>query len=116
MNSLHQGLGRVKEEIRVLAANPLSDPSDMFVQVMEPFVAKVQPSIDALKASGQALDVELRDLLSYFAEGSEASSDTSKPEDFFNLVLSFSATLQVCALALYNIAADLWPESGVGGA
>jgi diaphanous 1 len=97
VNSLYQGLERIKEEIRVLVANPPSDPLDLFVQVMEPFVATVQPSIDALKASGQALDMELRDLLSYFAEGSEASSEASKPEDFFNLVLSFSATLQVCA-------------------
>jgi diaphanous 1 len=97
VNSLYQGLERIKEEIRVLVANPPSDPLDLFVQVMEPFVATVQPSIEALKASGQALDMELRDLLSYFAEGSEASSEASKPEDFFNLVLSFSATLQVCA-------------------
>lgn len=95
VNSLYQGLERVKEEVIILKATTSPDPLDLFINTMEPFVMRVQPSVDALRASTQALETELRELLLYFAEGSNASSDATKPEDFFNLVLSFSAALQV---------------------
>jgi diaphanous 1 len=92
-NSLYQGIGRVKEEIEIANTTP-RDPSDQFIEVMGPFLKIVQPTMEALKASSQMLESELKDMLSYFAEATD-SAEATKPEDFFNLILSFSSALQV---------------------
>lgn len=46
---------------------------------------------------GQLLDTELRSLLAYYGEIPN-KADSLKPEDFFELILTFSSSLQVCDL------------------
>lgn len=53
-------------------------------------------SIEALKNMGAALEQELKSLLTYYGERVD-TPDAMKPEDFFNLVASFSTSLQVCS-------------------
>lgn len=103
VHSLRQGLERVKEEVAIMQSMPLN-PADLFVNAMVPFIKKAQPAVDLLGASGQALENELKDLLLYFAENTEGSEAT-KPEDLFNLLLSFSSALQV-----KNVVAAIYPE------
>ena len=62
---------------------------------MQPFVAQISPSVQALQSMGNKVNEELRELLTYFGEQAD-SSDAMKPEDFFGLVMSFASSLQVC--------------------
>jgi hypothetical protein len=84
---------RLKDELGLVKHSSI-DASDLFATKMQPFVRKMEPSVQALQLSGKALESELRELLSYFGESPEGP-DGTKPEDFFNLVLSFSRALQV---------------------
>jgi len=84
---------RLKDEVNTIKKTS-NDTSDLFVLKMQPFIRKMEPAVHALQSSGRALESELRELLLYFGESIEGSEGT-KPEDFFNLVLSFSRVLQV---------------------
>ncbi|KIM29475.1 hypothetical protein M408DRAFT_8151 [Serendipita vermifera MAFF 305830] len=93
VNSLCQGMERVKDELEVIRSAQMSS-EDFFIAKMEPFVRKMEPAVHNLRLSGQALETELQGLLLFFGEAVEGPEAT-KPEDFFNLVLSFSRALQV---------------------
>lgn len=93
VNTLCQGMEHVKEE-STASKTVYFNPDDLFAAKMEPFIRKMEPAVHSLRYSGQALESELKDLLSYFGETLEGSEAT-KPEDFFNLMLSFSRALQV---------------------
>lgn len=55
---------------------------------------EVTQSLDALKKMATALESELRSLLIFYGENPDGQ-EPSKPEDLFNLILSFSSSLQV---------------------
>jgi len=55
------------------------------------------PAVEALKNMGSSIEADLRSLLVFYGENPDAP-EAPKPEDFFNLVLSFSSSLQVCLL------------------
>ena len=63
--------------------------------ITKPFILEKTSTIDALKNMGGALSKELHSLLIYYGENPD-SPEAPKPEDFFNLVVSFSSSLQVC--------------------
>ncbi|KAG8832027.1 hypothetical protein FRC18_005585 [Serendipita sp. 400] len=109
INSLYTGLEKVKDELE-LARTTISDPSDAFVRAMDPFVSRMQPVLDSLKSSGNALDLGLKQMLSYFGEATD-SADSIKPEDFFNLIISFSSALQKAALDVHAAEAKKKPIS-----
>ncbi|CAK5262775.1 unnamed protein product [Mycena citricolor] len=64
----------------------------------QPFAGQVEPSVVALKNMSQSLDTELRSLLAYYGE----TPETTSPEDFFGLIVSFSTLLQKCALEMVD--------------
>jgi diaphanous 1 len=120
MQSIHNlaaGLEQVKKE--VLECQQLCTlPTDQFIHIMQvyhlrlalitalifyvalqPFLAQVSGSVDALKKMGISVDSELRSLLVYYGETPD-SPEASKPEDFFSLILTFSSSLQVCSFLL----------------
>ncbi|KAG8810123.1 hypothetical protein FRC17_003080, partial [Serendipita sp. 399] len=101
VNSLYVGLEKVKDEVK-LSKTAALDPNDAFIKIMEPFVFRMQPGLDALKSSSDALDAELKEMLSYFGEATD-NADAIKPEDFFNLILSFSSALQKAALDVHTV-------------
>ncbi|KAG8791741.1 hypothetical protein FRC16_000311 [Serendipita sp. 398] len=109
INSLYTGLEKVKDELE-LARTTISDPSDAFFRAMDPFVSRMQPVLDSLKSSGNALDLGLKQMLSYFGEATD-SADSTKPEDFFNLIISFSSALQKAALDVHAAEAKKKPIS-----
>lgn len=100
VNSLCQGMERVKDELEVIRSAQMSS-EDFFIAKMEPFVRKMEPAVHNLRLSGQALETELQGLLLFFGEAVEGPEAT-KPEDFFNLVLSFSRALQKAALEVHD--------------
>lgn len=51
-------------------------------------------SVQALENMNTAVETELRSMLSYFGESID-SPEGPKPEDFFNLIVSFSSSLRV---------------------
>lgn len=51
-------------------------------------------SVQALENMNTAVETELRSTLSYFGESID-SPEGPKPEDFFNLIVSFSSSLRV---------------------
>lgn len=79
---------------------------------MKPFIFQETPTVDALKNMGGALSKELRSLLVYYGENPD-SPDAPKPEDFFNLIASFSSSLQVCKFCLgviFSRRKSIFPE------
>ena len=95
VSSIASGLVQVKSEIATLKQSRTAIPNDRFVLVMQPFVRDVDNSITALRNMGQSLDTELKSLLIYYGENPD-SPEAPKPEDFFNLILTFSSSLRVC--------------------
>jgi diaphanous 1 len=79
---LQSGLKQVRDELEI------TPQQDRFRSTMESFVYKATPAIDALKDIVASLDADLRSLLLYYGE-----DPTSKTEDFFALVVSFSASV-----------------------
>lgn len=63
--------------------------------ITKPFILEKTLTVDALKNMGGALGKEVHSLLVYYGENPD-SPEAPKPEDFFNLVVSFSSSLQVC--------------------
>lgn len=78
---------------------------------MKPFILQETPTVDALKNMGGALSKELRSLLVYYGENPD-SPDAPKPEDFFNLIASFSSSLQVCnsVSELFSLVVNLFSQ------
>lgn len=74
---------------------------DLFVRVMEPFIAQVRPAVANLKVSGQALDNELKSVMAYYGESVEGS-DAAKPEDVFGMIMTFSSALQKAAVEMHD--------------
>lgn len=101
VNQLLGGLERVREEVRYAQARGKGDGEDRFVLVMQPFVAKVSPSVEALKNMGQLLDGQMKALLAYYGEQTD-TAEARKPEDFFGLISSFSTSLQKCGLEVHE--------------
>ena len=105
IHGLTQGLERVVEEVSIINSSP-KQTGDLFVHVMEPFIAQARPTVDNLKISGQALDSELKSLMAYYGESTEGS-DAMKPEDFFGVIMTFSSTLQKAAVEMHDVEAKL---------
>ena len=59
---------------------------------------------------GLSLESELRFLLAYYGE-TASGPDALKPEDFFNLVLSFSSSLQVTSSLISAVEVANFPLS-----
>lgn len=74
---------------------------DLFVRVMEPFIAQVRPTVANLKVSGQALDNELKSVMAYYGESVEGS-DATRPEDVFGMIMTFSSALQKAAVEMHD--------------
>jgi len=83
----------VKEELLCVRQGPDPHPADRFVMVMEVFVSESEPAMAALNAMSQQLERDLGDLLRYFGE----DPSSTKAEDFFGIISSFSIALQVGA-------------------
>jgi len=105
IHGLTQGLERVAEEVTIINSSP-KQTGDLFVRVMEPFMVQARPTVDNLKVSGQALDSELKSLMSYYGEPMEGS-DAAKPEDFFGVIMAFSSALRKAAVEMHDIEAKL---------
>ncbi|CCM00171.1 uncharacterized protein FIBRA_02199 [Fibroporia radiculosa] len=107
VTSMADGLKQVITEISVLQKTGLAPP-DNFIVVMQPFVRNMSSSVDALKNMANALENELRSLLAFYGENTDAQ-DAPKPEDFFGLILSFSSSLQKAGLEVHDAEARLNP-------
>jgi len=105
VQSLIGGLKQIVNEIQeVQRLNP--GPEDRFVIVMQPFVARVSSSVNALQNMAASLGRELHSLLQFYGENPD-TPEAPKPEDFFGLVLTFSLSLQKAALEVHDAAAEL---------
>jgi diaphanous 1 len=60
----------------------------------KPYVIEQGPKVEALKGMAASLQKDLQSLLSYFGEDSE-TSEASKYEEFFAMIVGFSSSLQV---------------------
>ncbi|CAG8539122.1 376_t:CDS:2, partial [Acaulospora colombiana] len=89
--SLVSGMESIKEEIKVLKNLKSSQENDNFCEVMEDFIKKFEPTIESLKEFTAKLEEELKQLLIYYGE----DPTTTKPEDFFGMILSFGKSLAV---------------------
>ncbi|KAF8351690.1 hypothetical protein F5887DRAFT_938683 [Amanita rubescens] len=100
-DSFQVGLQKIQNEIKQL--QQLSDiaPNDRFIAIMEPYVSEQGPKVEALKGMVTSLRKDLQSLLSYFGESSE-TSEASKYEDFFAMIVAFSSSLQKCALEVHD--------------
>ncbi|OBZ70103.1 Formin-like protein 6 [Grifola frondosa] len=109
VQSLVIGLKQVAEEIRVSQKmQPVLN--DRFVAVMQPFITRVDSSVDALKNMAASLDTDLHSLLAFYGENPD-SPDGPKPEDFFGLILTFSSSLQKAALEVHDTEARIQPPT-----
>jgi hypothetical protein len=61
---------------------------------LQSFIGEAEKNIDALKSMASALESEIQNLLAYYGEAVD-TTEALKPEDFFGMILSFSASLQV---------------------
>jgi diaphanous 1 len=52
----------------------------------------VEPTIESIREIAINLDNELQQMLIYYGEDPKST----KPEDFFGLIVSFSSSLMVC--------------------
>ncbi|KAF9909163.1 hypothetical protein EC991_009073 [Linnemannia zychae] len=89
-NSLVTGMNQIREEIRVLRRIRISPPNDHFIDVMEKFVDTNEEGIQKIVELGQGLEQDLKRLLIFYGE----DPVNTKPEDFFGMLVSFSAMLQ----------------------
>ncbi|KAF9438927.1 hypothetical protein BGZ76_002926 [Entomortierella beljakovae] len=90
VNSLVAGMNQIREEIRVLRKMRVSPPNDQFIDVMEKFAIVNDDGIKMIVEVGQGLDQDLKKLLLFYGE----DPSTTKPEDFFGMLVSFSTMLQ----------------------
>lgn len=114
VQTLVTGVEQVDNEIQELKKLGRSPAGDRFIPVMEvrrllqeihefrqkstdtvldgqEFVASASPAIDALKVMSTTLQKDLKALLVYYRE----DPASSKPEDLFRVVVSFSSALLV---------------------
>ncbi|KAF9232167.1 hypothetical protein BU15DRAFT_55302 [Melanogaster broomeanus] len=101
---------RAKVEAEVQLLNQLRHPSanDQFVKVMQPFLAQISGSVEALKEMTASVESDLRSLFTYYGESFE-SSEGPKPDDFFAMICSFSSSLQKAAFEVGPQALALTP-------
>ncbi|KAG0339662.1 hypothetical protein BG004_006719 [Podila humilis] len=90
MNSFVAGMNQIREECRVLRRIRISPPNDKFLEIMENFVESNEEGIQQIMATGQQLEQDLKNLLMFYGE----DPVNTKPEDFFNMIVSFSSMLQ----------------------
>ncbi|KAL7410280.1 hypothetical protein BDY24DRAFT_186432 [Mrakia frigida] len=96
VSTIVNGLDKVRFEIDTLRDLKASPPADRFIPVMFKFSEEAAMSVERIKRMGAAIDGDLKGLLAYFGEPSEGPEST-RPEDFFAMVLSFSIALQKAA-------------------
>lgn len=101
INSLVAGLQLVKIELQTHEGLKDVPKNDRFAPVMKGFMTQVTPAVDALKNMGSSIEADLRSLLVFYGENPD-SAEAPKPEDFFSLILSFSSSLQKCALEVHD--------------
>ncbi|KAF9932468.1 hypothetical protein FBU30_008171, partial [Linnemannia zychae] len=90
VNSLVAGMNQIQEEIRVLRHIRISPANDQFIEVMEKFTEANKEGIQKMVELGQGLEQDLKKLLSFYGE----DPVNTKPEEFFGMLVSFSAMLQ----------------------
>lgn len=96
VTSIEVGLNKTTSEI-ISCRKASTSPLDKFGAVMQPFIRSSAESVYALKALAESTQVKLAEMISYFGESTEGPEPT-KPEDVFELVLSFASSLQKTAL------------------
>ncbi|KAI9298202.1 FH2-domain-containing protein [Neoconidiobolus thromboides FSU 785] len=89
--SLTQGVKRIETEIQQHKKLILKPENDRFIEVMEKFIASGSSISKSIKENGEKLESNLEELLTYFGE----DSSSTKPEDFFNLIISFLDALEL---------------------
>ncbi|KAI8360387.1 hypothetical protein B0O80DRAFT_203131 [Mortierella sp. GBAus27b] len=90
VNSLVTGMNQIREEAQKLRTIKTLPPNDLFIEVMEKFVDANEEGIQKIVSVGQGLEQDLRTLLAFYGE----DPNNPKPEDFFGMLVSFSAMLQ----------------------
>ncbi|KAF9105603.1 hypothetical protein BGX27_009549 [Mortierella sp. AM989] len=90
VNSLVAGMNQIREEIRVLRKIRISPLNDHFTDVMEKFADSNEEGIQKIVEVGQGLEQDLKKLLIFYGE----DPSSTKPEEFFGMLVSFSTMLQ----------------------
>ncbi|KAJ6566848.1 hypothetical protein B0H19DRAFT_1258033 [Mycena capillaripes] len=101
VHAIDAGLNQVKDEITQLKSLSGVPVDDRFIRVIEPFVVQVGPSAKAMKIMGNLLQEEYRSLLVYYGENLD-SPEALDAEKLFQLILSFSSSLQVSFISEGN--------------
>jgi len=97
VQSISSGLHQVNTEIQFMKNRRSLPSDDRFLGVMEPFVSQAGPMVDALRNMCKTVENDLHSLLQYYGENPE-SFESTKPEDFFALVMAFSTALNKAAI------------------
>ncbi|KAK9722183.1 hypothetical protein K7432_002855 [Basidiobolus ranarum] len=87
---LETGLQQVQKEVEVLTKSKISDSNDKFVPVMTEFIRSAEATVKTISEMRLKLEKDLNHMLTYFGE----DPSTTKPEDFFSTIVSFSSALQ----------------------
>ncbi|ORX93208.1 FH2-domain-containing protein [Basidiobolus meristosporus CBS 931.73] len=87
---LETGLQQVQKEVEELTNRKTADNSDRFVPVMTEFIRSAESTVKTISDMRVKLEKELNHMLTYFGE----DPATTKPEDFFATIVSFSSALQ----------------------
>lgn len=96
VSTITNGLDKVKTEIALLRQMGSSPASDRFGPVMSKFADEAAGTVERIRKMGGEIEGDLKGLLAYFGEQTEGPEST-RPEDFFSMVLSFSLALQKAA-------------------
>lgn len=89
--SLVQGVKQIQFELRAHKKLVSPPENDKFIGTMENFVNIASKVTASIKESSDKLENNLEELLTYFGE----DSTITKPEDFFNLIISFLDALEI---------------------
>uniref|UniRef100_A0A0W0GB16 Putative FH2-domain-containing protein n=1 Tax=Moniliophthora roreri TaxID=221103 RepID=A0A0W0GB16_MONRR len=106
VNQLVSGLKQVQTEITEANKRKSSPLNDRFISTMEIFVKEASTVVKSLRNMASEVEDKLRKLLIYYGENPD-SPDALKPEEFFGLILSFSASLQKSSLEVLDAQAKL---------
>ncbi|KAJ9078460.1 hypothetical protein DSO57_1006241 [Entomophthora muscae] len=87
--SLSQGVKQVNFELRAHKKLISLPENDQFILTMEAFVIKASRAAFEVKESGDKLERNLEEMLTYFGEDS-----STKPEDFLNFIIGFLDSLE----------------------
>jgi diaphanous 1 len=108
VEAVAQCLVRTSAELDLLQTS--SAPNDQLAGALIPFIAEAAPVIARLTALQSDLNRELKALLHYYGEKVEGE-DSTKPEDFFAMILGFSSALHKAAAEMSK---DVVKEAGKG--